>query len=136
MASFLPTIFRRSLLDLYPISSIKLALYNGTVPAVDTMDLYTTTGEVSGTGYTAGGNGASVTLATFGVVAVLDVANMSWVGTFTTTYGLLYATAAIATVTNRALALFDWGGSKSVSGGTFTVTFPASAAATSTIQIA
>lgn len=137
MASSLNTIFKKNLFAQWPISTMKLALYNEAVPAVDVREFYNVTGETSGTGYTAGGSGLTVTFGRSGTTGLLDIADISWTGSsFTTTYGLLYVTATIDAQANSAMAVLDWGGSKTVTSGTFTVDFPATGATTSTIRIA
>lgn len=136
MASSINTVFKKNLFAQFPWSTTKLALYSSAVPAVDVVTAYTATGETSGSGYAAGGQAVTVTYGSSGTVGIADIVDVSWTGTFTTLWGLLYNTASIDGVSNSAIAVLDWGGSKSVAGGTFTVDFPASGAATSTLQLA
>lgn len=90
--------------------------------------------EVSGTGYTA--TGAAVTnsgASTSGTTGIADFGNISWSSaTFSTTAMMLYNT----TSSGKSIALWDFGGTQSVSASTFTITMPASGAATSLIRIA
>lgn len=95
--------------------------------------------EVSGTGYTATGvaltnvspqNSAGNAYWSFG-------ANPSWTSaTFSAAGCMIYNTAAnLAGVTGRGVSVHDFGGTQSVTAGTFTVLLPANAANTSVLQI-
>ena len=88
----------------------------------------------SGGGYTTGG--AAMTnsgVSTSGTTGIADFGNLSWAAaTFSTTAGMMYNT----TQANRSIATWDFGGTQSVSGATFTITMPASGAGTSLIRIA
>lgn len=78
----------------------------------------------SGTGYTRQ-NLASVSYTESGLVVTLTAANPSWASaTFTTVYGWLHdETASSGTDATRPLiAIWDFGGSQSVSASTFTLT--------------
>lgn len=90
--------------------------------------------EVSGTGYTAGG--AAMTnsgVSTTGTTGIADFGNVSWTSaTFSATAVMMYNT----TSSNKAIALWDFGGTQSVSASTFTITMPATGASTSLIRIA
>jgi hypothetical protein len=90
--------------------------------------------EVTGTGYTAAG--AAMTnsgVTTSGTTGIADFGNLSWAAaTFSTTAGMMYNT----TQANKAIALWDFGGTQSVSAATFTITMPASGAGTSLLRIA
>ena len=116
----------------------KAALYlvSATRGAGDTV--YSATGEVSGTGYTAGG------------VAVTTGTAPSTSGTtafFTPSASIVYTTVTLATAfdamllyndtsaTKLAVAVFTFG-SQTVTSGTFTLTMPANDASTGLIRIA
>lgn len=90
--------------------------------------------EVTGTGYTA--TGASLTnsgVSTSGTTGIADFANVSWTtATFSATAVMLYN----STGSGKAIALWDFGGTQSVSASTFTITMPATGASTSLIRIA
>ncbi len=89
--------------------------------------------EVSGTGYTANGVSASITLSRSNLVVTADTADVSWSSsTITAKYLLIVHDAdgngSLAT-TDRLLAYVDLdtgGGSVSTTNGTFTVTINAS----------
>ena len=121
-------------------NSLKMALIKvspaGTYGAASTnySNITGNSDEVSGTGYTAGG--AAMTnsgVSTSGTTGIADFANVSWTSaTFSATAVMMYNTTA----SNKAIALWDFGGTQSVSASTFTITMPASGASTSLIRIA
>ena len=136
MASHIPTIFKKNLIAEFPLSTLKLALYDSVPPVLDAIEFYTTTNEVVGTGYVAGGKALTAVAARSGTTGMLDITDESWTGaSFSTRWGIIYTTATIDGSPNSILFVLDWGGTKTVSGGTFTVDFPASGAATSTLQV-
>lgn len=92
------------------------------------------TDESSGTGYTAGGAAMSNSgVSTTGTTAIADFGNVSWAGaTFSAAGCMMYN----STRGNRGLAVWDFGGTQSVTAATFTITMPASGAGTSLIRIA
>lgn len=71
--------------------------------------------EVSGTGYTAGGQALTSQSVSNGV---FTAANSSWTNsTITASYAVIYDTTA----SNALVALIDFGGSQSDTSGTFTI---------------
>lgn len=96
--------------------------------------------EVSGTGYTAGGQAlsANITPATSGTQAFWQwTVNPSWTSaTFSTSGCLIYNTAArLAGTANRAVYVGSFGGTQTVTAGTFTVLQPTNGAGTSLLQL-
>lgn len=96
---------------------------------------YTTDGETSGTGYTAGGAalvGYSANL--FGDVAVVDfTTDPTWpTSTITASGALIYN----ASQSNKACVVLSFGSDIVSTAGTFTVTFPAMGSTTGLIRIA
>lgn len=88
----------------------------------------------SGTGYTRQSL-TSVTYTVSGLVVTLDAADPAWASaTFSTVYGWIHdETASSSTDATRPLiCLWDFGGTQSVSGATFTLTVNASGLATFT----
>ena len=75
-------------------------------------------GEVIGTGYTAGGKAlTNVTWTASGESMVLDADNLSWTNaTFTARYGVLVDETAVG---DPLVACFDFLENKAVTGGTF-----------------
>lgn len=113
--------------------TLKLALIKasptGTYGADTTnySDLTGNSDETSGTGYSAGGvtlTGAA--LSTDSGVVILDFNDPSWTtATFSARGALLYNASA----SNKAIAVFDFGETKSVVAGTFTIQVPLANAA-------
>jgi hypothetical protein len=108
-------------------NSFYLALYTAN-PYTTGSTVYLTTTEVSSAGgsqYTAGGNLlASQAVSNVNNVATVDFADSVW-GTptpasFTAAYGAIYNSSS----SNKLVVVLDFGGSKTCSNGTFTVTFP------------
>ena len=112
---------------------LKLALYTSAASLSDGTTAYTTTQEVSGTGYSAGGVtliGVDVTVdSSVAVVSITDAVVTA--ATITARGALIYN----STNANKAVAVFDFGADKSSSNGDFTIQFPAAAAATAIIRI-
>ena len=115
-------------------NSFKMALYvTATMGATTTA--YTATAEISGTGYTATGKAlTNVTPTTSGTTAYADFADVSWTtATFTADGCMIYNDTAAG---DPAVGVWDFGGSKSVTAGTFTVQFPTADASNAIIRIA
>jgi hypothetical protein len=113
--------------------SIKLALYTNAASLSDGTTVYTTSNEVVGTGYSAGGvvlTGIDVT--TDSSVAVVSITDAVVTASTITARGALIYNASQA---NKAIAVFDFGADKSSTAGDFTIQFPAAAAATAIIRI-
>lgn len=112
---------------------LKLALYTAAANLSQATTVYTLTGEVSGTGYTAGGEiltGVQVLLS--GTTAYVTFDNPVWAGaSFTCRGGLIYNTSKAA----RAIAVLDFGADKTASGN-FTVQLPAATATTALLRFA
>ena len=106
--------------------TIKIALYtagSGT-PYTVSSTTYTsgTANQVSGTGYTTGGNTLlSPVVANQTSVATLTFAQSQWTtATFGAAFGVIYNNSA----SDKLVVVLDFGGTKSCSNGTFTITFP------------
>ena len=96
--------------------------------------VYTTTGEITGTNYTAGGKAATlIPVTSDGTTATLSFNTVSWASaTFSASGALLYKSGG----GNQAIAVLDFGGRKTVTSGTFNVTFPTNNAASAIVRIA
>jgi len=113
---------------------IKIALYTSAASLDATTTVYSTSNEVVGTGYTAGGNTlASPTISTSGTTAYVDFADSSWTTATITARGALIYNSSKA---NRAVAVLDFGSDKTSTAGTFTVQMPANNATDALIRIA
>lgn len=112
---------------------IKIALYTSSATLGATTTVYTTSNEVVGTGYTAGGNtltGATVTLD--GTTAVVDFNDTSWAAATITARGALIYNSSKS---DKAIAVLDFGSDKTSTAGTFTINFPAATAGSAIIQV-
>lgn len=90
--------------------------------------------EVSGTGYTAAGASlTNVTPVTSGTSAYTNFSpNPTWTSaTFSTTAAMIYN----STAGGNAVGTYDFGGTQTVSSGTFTAVMPVAAVGTAIIQI-
>ena len=131
------SIFKLNLLkgleDFDPASAYvyKIALYDAFADLGAATTTYTTTNEVTGGGYTAGGQTLTkVTPVLDGTTAVVTFSNVTWTpATFSARCALIYNST-----TNAAVAVLDFGATKTAS-GTFTITFPAANASSAIIRI-
>jgi hypothetical protein len=112
--------------------TLKMALYLATADLGADTTIYTTTGETSGTGYTAGGNTLTgVTVLTADTTAYVDFADPTWnPASFTARGALIYN----ASKGNKAIAVLDFGADKTTT-TTFTVQMPANTATSALIRI-
>ncbi len=129
MANVVPYSFAQELLKGshdFINDTIKLALYSagsGAPYAVsDTVYSSGVANQVSGTGYTTGGNTlGSPVVANQTNVATLTFAQSQWTSaTFGAAYGVIYNDSD----GDKLVVVLDFGGTKSCSNGTFTITFP------------
>ena len=109
----------------------KIALYDSTADLSASTTVYSTTGEVTGTGYTAGGETLTkVSPSLSGSTAIVTFNNVTWSPASFTTRGALIYNAT----TNAAVAVLNFGEDKTAV-NTFTVTFPVADANTAIIRI-
>lgn len=100
---------------------LKIALYVSTATLGADTTVYAVTDEITGTGYTAGGETLTgVTVNSEGTTAYVDFANASWTGALTARGALIYNSSKA----NRAIAVLDFGADKS-SVITFLIQMPA-----------
>lgn len=101
---------------------LKIALYSSSASLGPDTTAYTTTGEVSGTGYSAGGSTLSgAAISTQNGVAFVDFSDVTWPSSTITARGaMIYNSSA----SNRAIAIMDFGTDRSSSNTTFSVVFP------------
>lgn len=114
--------------------TLKVALYTSSATLDNTTTAYSSTNEISGTGYSAGGAtlaGAAIALS--GTTATLDFTDTAWSSaTFTARGALIYNSSK----SNKAIAVIDFGGDVGVSGGTFTIVWPTADASNAIIRLA
>ena len=108
----------------------KIALYTASADLSYETTAYTTSNEVSGTGYTAGGEILTpIVPASSGQTAYVSFNNVTWTGaSFTARGALIYNST-----TGAAVAVLDFGNDKTAT-STFTVTFPTAGATTAIIR--
>jgi len=108
-------------------NSFKLALYTAN-PYTTASTVYSATSEVSsggGSQYTATGNVlTSQAVSNVANVATVDFADSVWGTPTPASFTAAYATIYNDTNSDKLVVLLDFGGSKTCSNGTFTVTFP------------
>lgn len=100
---------------------IKIALYTNAATIDNSTTVYSATNEVSGAGYTAGGNTLTCTVTLSGNYAILDFADVNWTTASFTTRGALVYNSSKA---DKSIFVLDFGTDKTVSGGTFSIQFP------------
>ena len=126
MANVVPYSFAQELLKgthNFTSNTIKLALYTAN-PYTTASTAYSSgsANQVSGTGYTTGGNTlGSPVVANQTNVATLTFDAISWTSA---TFGAAYGVIFNDTDGDKLVVVLDFGGTKSCSNGTFTITFP------------
>ena len=110
----------------------KIALYDATATINSETTAYTTTNEITGTGYVAGGNVLTPTVGsdTSNNTAFVTFANVTWnPANFTAAGALIYNST-----TNASVAVLSFGGQK-IASTTFTIEFPAATSTTAVLRI-
>lgn len=130
--------FKTGLMDgVYNFASgtFYIALYTNAATLNQLTTIYTSIGEVSASGYTAGGQLLTVnqvpTTGSSGNTAYLSFANAVWNGSIVARGALIYLNNG---TTNPAVCVLDFGSDK-ISNSTFTVQFPAATNSTAIITI-
>ena len=120
--------------------SIKLALIKatptGTYGAATTnySDVTGNSDEATGTGYTAGGQVLDgVTISTDGTTAIVDITDEVFTSSTISADGCIIYNASAS---NAAIAVIDFGGTKTSTNGDYTIQFPAADASNAIIRIA
>ena len=106
--------------------TIKIALFTSSASLGASTTAYSTSNEISGTGYTAGGVAlTSKTVSTDGTTDFFDADDPTWTSaSFTANGALIYNN----TNSDKAIAVLAFGGDFTVAGGTFKIVFPAAGA--------
>jgi len=120
-------------------NTFKVALYTAAANLGATTTIYTTSNEVTGTGYTAGGNTLVISTSptsgnnTSGIpTACASFNNSSWPNaTFTARGALIYN----STQGNKSVAVLDFGSDKTVNNDTFQIIFPTPDANSAIVRI-
>jgi len=115
--------------------TFKIALYTSSATLDATTTAYSATNEVSGTGYSAGGNTLTVSQAptSTSTTAWLDFADTTWVSSTITANGALIYNS---TNSDKAVAVLAFGGDKTSTNGDFTIVFPTADSSNAIIRIA
>jgi len=136
------TLVSRTSLTAPTTDTLKAALYLVSATKDASTTVYNTTGEVSGTGYTAGG--VTVTNAT--APTSTNASATAGVAFFTPSGSLTYTTVTLATAfdtvliynstqSNKAISVHTFG-SQTITAGTFTLTMPSNTTTTALIRLA
>ena len=116
-------------------NSFKLALYTSSATMTAATTAYSTNQEASGTNYTAGGAAlTNINPTTSGTTAFTDFADLTFgTATITARGCMIYNDTASGDPT---VAVFDFGGDKTSTAGSFTITFPTADSSNAIIRIA
>ena len=116
-------------------NTLKIALYTSSASLGATTSAYTTSNEVSGTGYTAGGatlSSQAVAFDSSNNVAYFDAAHPAFTtATITARGALIYNNSK----SNASIAVLDFGSDFTSTAGTFTIQLPSAAHNTAIIRI-
>ena len=124
-----------------PVSpdTFKIALFTGAATIDANTTVYTTSNEVVGTGYVAGGNTLTISQTPTSATppqglptAFISFANTSWPGASFTARGALIYNASKG---NKSVAVLDFGADKTVTNNTFSIAFPANDASSAIVRI-
>lgn len=116
-------------------NSFKLALYTSSATMTAATTAFTTTNQASGTNYTSGGAAlTNINPTSSGTTAFTDFADLTFgTATITARGCMIYNDTASG---DPAVAVFDFGGDKTSTAGSFTIQFPAADASNAVIRIA
>lgn len=125
---------RRRWIETLSEDTLMVALYTSAANLdPTTLTAYTTTGEATGTGYTAGGMQLqNVAVVIDNNAAVLDFDNVTWTNVTLTARGALIYNASES---NRAIALIDFTTDRVASGGDFELVVPSATSTTGIVRI-
>jgi hypothetical protein len=112
----------------FAVDTIKIALYTNAASLNEDTTAYTTTGEVVASGYTAGGNTLTPTVAISNGVSYVTFANTSWSAAITARGALIYKDGGLA------VCVLDFGSDKT-STTTFSVDFPVASSTDALIRL-
>lgn len=106
-------------------NNYKIALYGSSADLGPQTTAYTATGEISATGYTAGGAAlTNLGVASAGTVGYTSFSPVTWTSSDITAYGALIYGTDIAGATNASVMVLSFGMSRASVGGSFAITFP------------
>ena len=115
-------------------STFKIALYTSSATLGAATTVYSTSNEVVGTGYTAGGATlTNIDPTISGTTAFADFADVTFTNASITAAGALIYNSSQS---NKAVAVLSFGGDKTSTNGDFVIQFPAADASNAIIRIA
>jgi len=115
-------------------NTFKLALFTSSASLGASTTAFSSSNEVSGTGYSSGGGTlTSVTPTTSGTTALCDFNDLTFSSSTITANGALIYND---TQSDKAVCTLAFGGDKTSTAGDFTITFPAADASNAIIRIA
>ena len=116
-------------------NSFKLALYTSSATMSASTTAYVTTNQATGTNYTAGGSAlTNINPTSSGTTGFTDFSDLTFgTATITARGCMIYNDTASGDPT---VAVFDFGGDKTSTAGSFTISFPTANASAAVIRIA
>jgi len=109
--------------------TLKIALYTASADLNEATTVYSTTAEVAGTGYVAGGvTLTGVTISSSEYTAYVDFADVVFNASVTSRCALIYNSSKA----NKSIAVLDFGSDKT--SANFTITMPVNSATTALIR--
>lgn len=113
--------------------TLKIALYASSASLGPETTIYTSTGEVTGTGYSAGGAIlTSPVISSSGTIAYMDFADVAWAASTITARGALIYNSSKA---NRAIWVLSFGLDRISASSTFTLVFPVAGPDTAIVRL-
>lgn len=116
--------------------TLYMALYTAYATLNPSTTVYSSDNEVTGTGYTAGGNvitGVTINTDSANNIVYVNFDNVSWAGAnFTARGALIYNSSK----SNKSIAVLDFGSDKIFSSVSNTVTMPVNSASTALLRFA
>ena len=114
----------------FAVDVFKIALYTNSASLTAQTTAYTTDGEVTGSGYTAGGQVITASQGSSNGVSFVSFGNVFWSGAITARGALIYKVSG----GNPAVCVLDFGADRT-SSTTFTVAFPPATSDSALIRI-
>jgi hypothetical protein len=135
LSQTLTTSFKQQLLQGvhdFDTDTFYMALYTASADLNDTTTAYNvaTAGQVSGTGYTAGGATTTTSVSVTDTTAFVNFSNVVWTAALTARGALIYNSSK----SNKAVAVLDFGADKT-STTTFTVAMPTNSSTSALIRL-
>jgi hypothetical protein len=115
-------------------NTFKIAMYLSSATLNESTTVYTSTGEVSGTAYVAGGNTLTgQVVSSSGTTSFVDFSDTTWsLSTIANARGAMIYNSTSA---NKAVCILDFGADKSSVGSDFVIQFPSADANNAIIRL-